>query len=88
VYASTLNSTTANAGIGYDFTSIIASVIGGTSLFGGRGGTWRTIVGVLLLGAIDNVLVLLGIDYAYSAVVRGCLFLAVVAIDRFSRGEA
>ena len=85
VMASRLNSTTANAGLGYDFLSIIAVVLGGTSLFGGRGGTLRTVIGVLVLGALDNVLILLGVDFSYSAIVRGMVFLMVVAFDRFSR---
>jgi len=87
VLASRLNSTTANAGLGYDFQSIIVVVLGGTSLFGGRGGTLRTVIGVLVLGALNNVLILLGFDYSSSAMVSGVVFLIVVAFDRFSRSE-
>jgi ribose/xylose/arabinose/galactoside ABC-type transport system permease subunit len=47
IMTSRINSTVANAGFGMEFDSIIAAVLGGTSLFGGRGGTMRTIVGVL-----------------------------------------
>lgn len=83
--ASRLNSITANAGLNYDFLSIIAVVLGGTSLFGGRGGTLRTVIGVMVLGTLDFVLILLGTDYSYSAVVRGVVFLTVVAFDRISR---
>jgi ribose/xylose/arabinose/galactoside ABC-type transport system permease subunit len=83
--ASRLNSITANAGLNFDFLSIIAVVLGGTSLFGGRGGTLRTVVGVLVLGTLDHVLILLGADFSYSAIVRGVVFLIVVAFDRLSR---
>lgn len=79
--ASRLNSITANAGLGFEFLTISAAVIGGTSLFGGRGGTLRTVMGVFVLGALNNVLILLGVDYASSAMVRGAVFLLVVGID-------
>jgi len=85
--ASRLNSITANAGLGYDFLSIIAAVLGGTSLFGGRGGAARTVAGTLVLGLLDNVLVLLGMTFAFEDIVRGAVFLLVVGFDRLSREE-
>ncbi len=60
-------STVANAGVGMDFDSLIAAVLGGTSLFGGRGGTLRTIVGVLILGVLNNLLVLLNVPVRGAA---------------------
>lgn len=76
-------STVANAGIGMDFDSLIAAVLGGTSLFGGRGGTLRTIVGVLILGVLNNLLVLLNVPYEAQQIAKGLVFLLVVWMDGF-----
>ncbi len=83
--ASRLNSITADAGLGYEFLTVTAAVVGGTSLFGGRGGTLRTIVGILVIGALDNVLILLGASFSAAAMVRGFVFLVVVGIDGLAR---
>jgi ribose/xylose/arabinose/galactoside ABC-type transport system permease subunit len=76
-------STVANAGVGMDFDSLIAAVLGGTSLFGGRGGTLRTIVGVLILGVLNNLLVLLNVPYEAQQIAKGLVFLSVVWMDGF-----
>lgn len=76
-------STVANAGVGMDFDSLIAAVLGGTSLFGGRGGTLRTVVGVLILGVLNNLLVLLNIPYEAQQIAKGLVFLSVVWMDGF-----
>jgi ribose/xylose/arabinose/galactoside ABC-type transport system permease subunit len=85
VMTSRTNSTVASAGFGMDFDSIIASVLGGTSLFGGRGGALRTVVGVLVLGALNNLLVLLDIPIEGQQVAKGAVFLAVVWADSVLR---
>jgi ribose/xylose/arabinose/galactoside ABC-type transport system permease subunit len=81
VMTSRLNSTVANAGFGFDFESIIAVVLGGTSLFGGSGGALQTVAGVLVLGVLNNATILLGIPYEGQFIVKGAVFLAVVALD-------
>jgi ribose/xylose/arabinose/galactoside ABC-type transport system permease subunit len=53
VMTSRINSTAANSGFGMEFDSIIAAVLGGTSLFGGRGSMLRTVVGVVVLGVMN-----------------------------------
>ena len=74
-------STVGNAGIGMEFESLIASVLGGTSLFGGKGGTLRTVVGVLVLGVLNNLLILLDIPYEAQQIAKGTVFLLVVFLD-------
>ena len=74
-------STVGNAGVGMEFESLIASVLGGTSLFGGRGGTLRTVVGVLVLGVLNNLLILLNIPYEAQQIAKGTVFLMVVFLD-------
>jgi ribose/xylose/arabinose/galactoside ABC-type transport system permease subunit len=79
------NSTVANAGFGMEFDSIIAAVLGGTSLFGGRGGALRTVVGVVVLGALNNLLVLLNVSIEAQQIAKGLVFLFVVWADSLLR---
>lgn len=81
IMTSRINSTVANAGFGMEFDSIIAAVLGGTSLFGGRGGTLRTVVGVVVLGVINNLLVLLNVPIEAQQIAKGTVFLLVVWAD-------
>ncbi len=81
VMTSRTNSTVANAGVGMEFESLIASVLGGTSLFGGKGGTLRTITGVLVLGVLNNLLILLNIPYEAQQIAKGFVFILVVFAD-------
>ena len=61
--------------------SAIAGVaLGGTSIFGGVGSVWRTVIGVLMLGMITNGFNLLGVRDFYQDIVRGSLIVAAVAI--------
>jgi ribose transport system permease protein len=81
VMTSRLNSTVANAGFGFDFESIIAVVLGGSSLFGGSGSALLTVAGVLVLGVLNNTTILLGVPYEGQFIVKGAVFLAVVGLD-------
>jgi ribose transport system permease protein len=54
--------------------------LGGTSIFGGVGAVWRTVVGVLMLGMIINGFDLLGVAEYWQDVVRGALIVAAVAV--------
>lgn len=85
VMTSRTNSTVANAGVGMDFDSIIAAVLGGTSLFGGQGGALRTVVGVLVLGVLNNLLVLLNVPIEGQQIAKGAVFLFVVWADSVLR---
>ena len=78
-------STVASAGVGMDFDSIIAAVLGGTSLFGGRGGALRAVAGVLVLGVLNNLLVLLAVPFEAQQLAKGLVFLAVVWVDSVMR---
>lgn len=65
--------------------SITAVVIGGTSLFGGRGGVWGTLIGTLIVVVLQNGLTQAGIDSLYQQVATGALVVAAVGIDRIVR---
>jgi fructose transport system permease protein len=67
--------------------SITAVVIGGTSLFGGRGSIWGTIVGTLIVSVLRNGLTLSGFDPLWQDLVTGVLVISAVAIDQISRGR-
>jgi len=66
---------------GMELTAIAAVVIGGTSILGGSGAVWRTLVGVVLLTVIANGFNLLGWDTTFQQVVTGGLILVAVAAD-------
>src|SRR3984893_3351511 len=66
---------------------ITAVVIGGTSLFGGRGSIWGTIVGTLIVSVLRNGLTLSGFDPLWQDLVTGVLVISAVAIDQISRGK-
>ena len=65
--------------------AIGAAVIGGTSLFGGKGSVWNAILGALVIGSLGNGLDLSGASAADKLMVSGAILLLAVALDAFSR---
>jgi inositol transport system permease protein len=76
---------TAQSGTGLmlELDAISAVVIGGTSLFGGRGRIMGTIIGVLILGTLTSGFTFLGIDVYYINIVKGVLIVAAVVADTY-----
>lgn len=68
--------------------TITAVVIGGTSLFGGRGGVLGTLIGTLIVGVLRNGLTLAGVDSLYQNIATGVLVIVAVAVDQFMRRRA
>lgn len=79
---SRLDSAQPNAGAGYELDAIAAVVIGGTSLSGGRGFIMGTVLGAVIIGVLNNGLVLLGVSPFWQQVVKGTVILIAVIIDR------
>lgn len=79
-----LDSAQPNAGMGYELDSIAAVVIGGTSLSGGRGSVLGTVLGALIIGVLNNGLVLLNVSPFWQQVIKGLVILLAVIIDRSS----
>lgn len=79
-----LDSAQPNAGLGYELDSIAAVVIGGTSLSGGRGSVWGTVLGCLIIGVLNNGLFLLNVSPFWQQVIKGLVILLAVALDRVS----
>lgn len=69
------------AGQSYELDAIAATVIGGTSLSGGRGRMWGTVLGALLLGIVSNGLDLLNVSSFYQQIVKGVIILGAILID-------
>lgn len=65
--------------------AIAAAVIGGTSLFGGRGTAWAAVLGALVVGAINNGLYLIGFNSDAQLIITALVLLAAVVIDALSR---
>lgn len=68
-----------------NLTAIAAAVIGGTSLFGGRGSAYSALFGILVLQAIQSGLNLLGVDSSVKYMITGAVLLLAVAIDSVAR---
>nr|WP_263315031.1 ribose ABC transporter permease [Mammaliicoccus sp. Marseille-Q6498] len=82
ILTSRLNSAQPTAGTSYELDAIAAVVLGGTSLTGGKGRIVGTLIGVLIIGVLNNGLNLLGVSSFYQQVVKGIVILIAVLIDR------
>ncbi len=75
----------ASAGSGYEMNAIAAVVVGGTSMAGGRGSIIGTVFGVLIIGIMNNLLVLVGVDAFLSAAFTGAIIIFAVLIQKKER---
>ena len=74
-----------NSGLNANLESITAVVIGGTSLFGGRGVVLGSLIGALIVQVFDNGLALAGLDPNYQVLAVGVLVIAAVSVDQWIR---
>lgn len=77
-----------NAGQTENLDAITAVVLGGTSLFGGRGSVLGSLVGALIVGVFRNGLTLMGVSSVYQILITGILVILAVATDQLSRRGA
>ncbi len=77
-----LNSAQPTAGSGFELDAIAAVVVGGTSLFGGRGGAVGTFLGAAIIGVLNNGMNLLDVSAFYQQIVKGGVILGALLIDR------
>ncbi len=68
-----------------NLNAIAAAVIGGTSLFGGRGSAFAALLGVVVIQSISSGLTLLNLDSSYRFVITGCVLLVAVGLDSAAR---
>jgi len=80
-----LSAQAASGGSALSFTVLAGIVVGGTSIAGGEGSVWRTVIGVLFIALIGNGFILLSIDPLYQQIVLGVILLLAVGLDAWAR---
>jgi ribose transport system permease protein len=83
--ASMVQTAQADAAPGITFAAITAVVLGGTSILGGEGAIWRSVLGAFFLQMIGNGFNLLNVQVVYQQVFKGAILVAAVAIDAWAR---
>lgn len=81
------NASQPGAGSSYPFDCMTAACLGGISISGGEGKISGVVVGVVILGILDNGLVLMGVNSNFQSVVKGLILLVAVAIDCYQGGK-
>ncbi len=87
IEAASTGSGAPTAGDGYELNAIAATVVGGTSLAGGRGAIAGTVIGALIFGVLNNGLNLLGFSTFLQDVARGAVILLAVVLDRLTKKD-
>ena len=82
VYVAHLGQARSDAGNGYELDAITAVVLGGTSVFGGRGTLWGTVLGLFAISVLRNGLQLAALPTELAGVLTGGLLLTTIALDR------
>jgi ribose transport system permease protein len=81
--ASRLYGANGNWGSGYELDAIAAVVLGGTSLMGGVGTVWGTVIGALIIGLLNNGLTILGLSSIWQYVAKGVVIVLAVMLDKW-----
>ena len=82
IYSARLQSGQPQGGQGYELDVISAVILGGASLSGGMGSVVGTLIGALIIGVLDNGLVLMNVPFFYQLVIKGGVIIAAVLLDR------
>jgi rhamnose transport system substrate-binding protein len=85
IYVAHLGQARADTGTGYELDAITAAVLGGTSVFGGRGSLWGTLCGLFFLSVLQNGLHLAALPSELTGVLTGVLLVAIIGLDRMRR---
>jgi len=83
VLAARLGSAQPNTGNGFELDAIAAVVLGGTSLMGGRGTIWGTLIGAFIIGVLNNGFNLLDVSPYYQLIAKGGVIIFAVLLDQF-----
>ena len=87
IYVAHVGQARADAGTGYELDAVTAAVLGGTSVFGGRGTIGGTLIGLCALAVLKNGLALAALPAELTGVLTGVLLVGTIALDRMRRGE-
>lgn len=85
--SSRLYAANGNWGVGYELDAIAAVVLGGTSLSGGVGSIWGTVIGALIIGVMNNGLTILGLSSFWQYVAKGAVIVAAVLLDKWRQQQ-
>jgi ribose transport system permease protein len=88
VLAAFSNTAVSAMSTGFDFRALAAIIVGGTSVFGGKGSVMRTLLGVVFVSVLTNIMVLSGLGFGYQQMAIGALIVAAVSIDSLARKAA
>ncbi|HMF00520.1 MAG TPA: substrate-binding domain-containing protein [Terriglobia bacterium] len=83
IYVAHLGQARSDAGTGYELDAITAVVLGGTSIFGGRGNLWGTLLGLFALSILQNGLHLAALPSELSGVLTGILLVSVISLEKW-----
>lgn len=78
----------ADAGTGLLFPALAAVFVGGSSIYGGEGAIWRTVVGLYIIALMNNGFNLLNLSPLYQPIIQGAIILAAVGFDAWSRRDS
>ncbi|HEX9005338.1 MAG TPA: ABC transporter permease, partial [Blastocatellia bacterium] len=84
IYVAHLGQAKSDAGTGYELIAITAVVLGGTSIFGGRGTIWGTVLGLFAIVILQNGLRLATLPTELAGILTGTLLIATICVDRFA----
>ena len=87
IWMSRVNSAMPNGGLNYEFDAMIATIVGGTSFPGGVGSAVGTVVGAFIVGFLNNIMNLMGIDSYLQQVVRGIIIGGAVIWDLYFKNR-
>jgi len=85
VFTSRLGAAQAISGLGFELIAIASVVVGGASLFGGRGTVEKTIIGALIIQVLSNGLVMMNVPSPIQQIIIGMIIIAAVGLDNFLR---
>jgi ribose/xylose/arabinose/galactoside ABC-type transport system permease subunit len=88
VLAARLSSAQPNTGVGFELDAIAAVVLGGTSLMGGEGTIWGTVVGAFIIGALNNGFNLMNVSPFYQLIAKGAVIVLAVLVDQIVKAGA
>jgi len=85
IYTAKFDLATPNTGDGWELQAIAAVIIGGTSLYGGTGGIWRTVIGVLIIKSLETGLIHIGLGSFWQRITIGIVIILAVMTDTLRR---
>ncbi len=87
IFMSRVNGGMPNGAVGYEFKALTAAVIGGTSFTGGIGTAFGTLAGAFIVGFLDNIMVLTGVNSYLQQIVRGAIIALAVIYDIWAKSR-